>query len=85
MKMTLSEPHPEHPSEVPGKMLGADQFAASARWSERGQLALVGMGVERGDAVPFLDRLRERGEEWRIDDVDSIVPINRPGRGGVRT
>src|SRR6185437_8711327 len=41
MAMTLSEPHPEHPYEVPGKMLGADQFAASDRWSERGLLALV--------------------------------------------
>ena len=48
MAMTLSEPHPEHPYELPGKMLGADQFAASDAWSERGLLALVGMGVEPG-------------------------------------
>src|SRR5260221_10789492 len=36
MAMTLSEPHAEHPYERPGKMLGADQFAASDAWSERG-------------------------------------------------
>ena len=48
MAMTLSEPHPDRPYELPGRMLGEDQFAASDRWRERGLLALVGMGVEPG-------------------------------------
>ncbi|HUI49356.1 MAG TPA: ATP-binding protein, partial [Acidimicrobiia bacterium] len=26
------------------------------------------VGPEAFDAVPFLDRLRERGEEWRVDE-----------------
>ena len=48
MAMMLSEPHPERPFELPGRMLGEEQFAAADRWSERGLLALVGMGVEPG-------------------------------------
>jgi saccharopine dehydrogenase-like NADP-dependent oxidoreductase len=48
MAMSLSEPHPEKPYELVGKMLGDDQFAVAAQWEERGQLALVGCGVEPG-------------------------------------
>ena len=48
MAMTLSEPHPDRPYELPGRMLGEDQFAASDSWRDRGLLALVGMGVEPG-------------------------------------
>jgi saccharopine dehydrogenase (NAD+, L-lysine-forming) len=48
MAMTLSEPHPERPYELPGVVLGAEQFAASERFEQRGLLALVGMGVEPG-------------------------------------
>jgi saccharopine dehydrogenase-like NADP-dependent oxidoreductase len=48
MAMTLSEPHPERPYEVPGRTLGADQLDASPQWEERGRLALVGMGVDPG-------------------------------------
>ena len=48
MAMTLSQPHPEHPYELPGVMVGEEQLAATQRWEERGLLALVGMGVEPG-------------------------------------
>ncbi len=48
MAMTLSEPHPDRPYELPGRMLGEEQMAASDRWRDRGLLALVGMGVEPG-------------------------------------
>ncbi len=48
MAMNLSEPHPDRPHELPGKVLGDAQLAASAQWEERGLLALVGMGVEPG-------------------------------------
>src|SRR5690242_20235756 len=48
MAMTLSEPHPERPYELPGRMLGDEQLAVAGQWRERGLLALVGMGVEPG-------------------------------------
>jgi saccharopine dehydrogenase (NAD+, L-lysine forming) len=48
MAMTLSEPHPEKPYELPGVMLGDHQFAADERWRDAGLLALVGIGVEPG-------------------------------------
>ena len=46
--MTLSRPHPQRPYELSGVVLGAEQFAASERFEQRGLLALVGMGVEPG-------------------------------------
>jgi saccharopine dehydrogenase (NAD+, L-lysine forming) len=48
MAMTLSEPHPARPYEVPGKMLGEYQLARHHEWEQAGVLALVGMGVEPG-------------------------------------
>jgi saccharopine dehydrogenase (NAD+, L-lysine forming) len=48
MAMTLSQPHPERPYELPGVMLGDAQFAADEHWRDQGLLALVGMGVEPG-------------------------------------
>jgi saccharopine dehydrogenase (NAD+, L-lysine forming) len=48
MAMHLSTPHPERPFELPGIKLGDAQFAVSDKWAQRGQLALVGMGVESG-------------------------------------
>jgi saccharopine dehydrogenase (NAD+, L-lysine-forming) len=48
MAMTLSSPDPDRPYERPGVKLGDAQFAEHDRWVDRGQLALVGMGVEPG-------------------------------------
>ena len=48
MALTLSEPHPERPFELPGVKLGDRQFDQHERWREAGLLALVGMGVEPG-------------------------------------
>jgi saccharopine dehydrogenase-like NADP-dependent oxidoreductase len=48
MAMHLSKPHPEHPHEVTGVKLGDAQFAMADQWAARGQLALVGLGVEPG-------------------------------------
>jgi saccharopine dehydrogenase-like NADP-dependent oxidoreductase len=48
MAMSLSRPHPDRPHELPGVMLGDEQFAAADAWNSRGLLALVGMGVEPG-------------------------------------
>ncbi|MDA8278516.1 MAG: saccharopine dehydrogenase NADP-binding domain-containing protein [Actinomycetota bacterium] len=48
MAMSLSVPHPDHPYEKVGKMLGDEQFAKASLWEDKGLLALVGMGVEPG-------------------------------------
>jgi saccharopine dehydrogenase (NAD+, L-lysine-forming) len=48
MAMTLSQPHPLHPHEQPGVMLGEHQLAQHDRWVKAGLLALVGIGVEPG-------------------------------------
>ena len=51
--MSLSHRHPEKPFELPGVMLGDEQFAAHDAWLASGRLALVGMGVEPGLADVF--------------------------------
>jgi saccharopine dehydrogenase (NAD+, L-lysine forming) len=48
MAMTLSAPHPQHPYELPGTMLGEHQLGQHERWRQAGLLALVGIGVEPG-------------------------------------
>lgn len=53
MAMSVSEPHPERPYELPGVKLGDRQFAKAAEWERRGLLALCGMGVEPGIADVF--------------------------------
>ncbi len=77
MAMTLSEPHPERPYELPGRMLGEDQMAASASWSERGLLALVGMGVEPGLSDVFAryaaDHLFSSVDEVGVRDGADLV------------
>jgi saccharopine dehydrogenase-like NADP-dependent oxidoreductase len=77
MAMTLSRPHPERPHDQPGAMLGADQFAASDRWSERGLLALVGMGVEPGLSDVFAryaaDHLFSEIDEIGVRDGSDLV------------
>ena len=78
MAMTLSEPHPERPHEVPGVLLGDAQFAEAARWEEAGQLALLGIGVEPGLSDVFArhaaDELFDRiGEVGVRDGADLTV------------
>jgi saccharopine dehydrogenase (NAD+, L-lysine forming) len=48
MAMSLSQPHPDRPFEIPGVKLGDEQFAMAAEWESRGRLALVGMGMDPG-------------------------------------
>jgi len=48
MAMTLSERHAERPFEECGVKLGDAQFSAATAWEQKGQLALVGIGVEPG-------------------------------------
>jgi saccharopine dehydrogenase-like NADP-dependent oxidoreductase len=77
MAMTLSQPHPERPYEVPGVTLGAEQFAASDRWRDRGLLALVGMGVEPGLSDVFAryaaDHLFTEIDEIGVRDGADLV------------
>jgi saccharopine dehydrogenase (NAD+, L-lysine forming) len=48
MAMSLSHPDQDEPYAKTGVKLGDDQFALAGQWEERGQLALVGIGVEPG-------------------------------------
>jgi saccharopine dehydrogenase-like NADP-dependent oxidoreductase len=77
MAMTLSEPHPDRPYELPGRMLGDEQMAASDAWRERGLLALVGMGVEPGLSDVFAryaaDHLFSTIDEVGVRDGADLV------------
>ncbi len=72
MAMSLSTPHAERPFELPGEKLGDAQFARAAAWEERGQLALVGMGVDPGLSDVFAryaaDRLFSSVDEVAVRD-----------------
>jgi len=68
MAMSLSVPHPEAPYEKTGVMLGDEQFAAAGEWSARGQLALVGMGVEPG----LSDVFARYAADHLFDSIDEI-------------
>jgi saccharopine dehydrogenase-like NADP-dependent oxidoreductase len=68
MAMSLSEPHPEKPYELPGVKLGDYQFGRAAEWERRGQLALVGCGVEPGMADVFA----RYAQDFLFDDIDEI-------------
>lgn len=76
MAMTLSEPHPERPYELPGVKLGDYQFERAHAWEEKGLLALVGIGVEPGMADVFAryaqDHLFDEIEEIGIRDGSNI-------------
>jgi saccharopine dehydrogenase (NAD+, L-lysine-forming) len=77
LAMTLSERHPERPYEEPGVKLGDAQFEREAAWRERGQLALVGIGVEPGLSDVFAryaaDHLFAEIDEVGIRDGADLV------------
>jgi saccharopine dehydrogenase (NAD+, L-lysine-forming) len=77
MAMTLSEPHPTNPFEECGVKLGDYQFERSEAWAERGQLALVGLGIEPGAADVFArhaaDELFSEIDEVGIRDGSNLV------------
>ncbi len=76
MAMHMSTPHPTRPYEECGQTLGAAQFAASEQWAQRGQLALVGMGVEPGLSDVFAryasDHLFERIVDIGVRDGSDL-------------
>jgi saccharopine dehydrogenase-like NADP-dependent oxidoreductase len=53
MAMSLSHPNPDDPFSKTGVKLGDEQFEMAQEWENRGQLALVGMGVEPGMSDVF--------------------------------
>lgn len=77
MAMHMSVPHPTRPYEMCGVKLGDAQFAVADRWEERGQLAVVGMGVEPGfsDVVAryAADHLFSRIDEVGVRDGSDLV------------
>jgi saccharopine dehydrogenase-like NADP-dependent oxidoreductase len=77
MAMHLSQPHPDRPYEEPGVKLGDAQFAVSDHWSERGALALVGIGVEPGLSDVFAryaaDHLFSSIDEVGIRDGANLI------------
>jgi len=77
MAMTLSERHPERPYEETNVLLGDAQFSEHERWVERGQLALVGMGVEPGLSDVFAryaaDHLFATVDEVAVRDGANLV------------
>ncbi|MEX2553291.1 MAG: saccharopine dehydrogenase C-terminal domain-containing protein [Actinomycetota bacterium] len=77
MAMSLSRPHPDQPFELPGVKLGDDQFAESGEWTERGRLALVGMGVDPGISDVFArhaaDHLFRSIDQVNVRDGDNLV------------
>jgi saccharopine dehydrogenase (NAD+, L-lysine-forming) len=77
MAMTLSQPHPERPYELPHVKLGDGQLSQHERWQEAGLLALVGMGVEPGLADVFAryaaDELFSEIDEVAVRDGANLV------------
>ena len=77
MAMSLSEPHPDKPTELVGKKLGDDQFAMEQQWKDAGRLALVGLGIEPGAADVFAryaqDHLFSAIEEVGVRDGADLV------------
>src|SRR4051794_28400140 len=77
MAMSLSSPHPERPHELPGVKLGDEQFALAGEWESRGQLALVGIGVEPGLSDVFAryaaDHLFSSIDELGVRDGADLV------------
>jgi saccharopine dehydrogenase-like NADP-dependent oxidoreductase len=77
LAMSLSRKHPEKPFELPGVKLGDEQFARARAWEDRGQLALVGLGVEPGLSDVFsryaADHLFSEIDEIGVRDGANLV------------
>ena len=68
MAMTLSEPHPEEPYKKTHIKLGDYQFERAKQWEKKGQLALLGLGVEPGMADVFA----RYAHDHLFDEIDEI-------------
>jgi len=76
MAMHMSQPHPTDPHRQVGVLLGSEQLDTSAHWEDRGQLALVAMGVEPGLSDVFAryaaDHLFRRIDEIGVRDGSDL-------------
>jgi saccharopine dehydrogenase (NAD+, L-lysine forming) len=68
MAMTLSEPHPTDPFSKPGIKLGDYQFERAKLWEQKGNMALLGMGVEPGMA----DIFARYAQDYLFDEIEEI-------------
>jgi len=68
MAMTLSEPHEKDPYNQTGIKLGDYQFERTDAWKKRGNLALLGLGVEPGMA----DIFARYAELHLFDEIDEV-------------
>ncbi|QYG93708.1 ATP-binding protein [Iamia sp. SCSIO 61187] len=68
MAMSLSQRDPDRPYEVPGVMLGDEQFARNDAWEGAGRLALVGIGVEPG----LSDVFARYAADHLFSDIDEL-------------
>jgi saccharopine dehydrogenase (NAD+, L-lysine-forming) len=77
MAMSLSHPHPTSPHSETGVKLGDEQFASASAWESKGQLALVGIGVEPGLSDVFAryaeDELFSEIDELGVRDGANLV------------
>jgi saccharopine dehydrogenase-like NADP-dependent oxidoreductase len=77
MAMHMSTPHPTDPYHQVGVLLGSAQLDVHDRWVERGQLALVAMGVEPGMSDVMAryasDHLFSRIDEVAVRDGADLV------------
>src|SRR5262245_36607814 len=77
MAMSLSTPDPDSPYSETGVKLGDEQFAKQRDWEDRGQLALVGVGVEPGLSDVFAryaaDELFSSIDEAGVRDGADLV------------
>jgi saccharopine dehydrogenase-like NADP-dependent oxidoreductase len=68
MAMSPSQRHPDKPFELSGVKLGDAQFARAKAWEDRGQLALVGLGVEPG----LSDIFARHAADHLFSEIDEI-------------
>lgn len=68
MAMSLSEPHPTDPHHQTGVKLGDYQFARADQWKAKGNLALLGLGVEPGMADVFA----RYAQDYLFDEIDEV-------------
>ncbi len=68
MAMSLSHPHQDAPYSLTGVKLGDEQFELAKAWTERGKLALVGIGVEPG----LSDVFARHASDTMFGEIDEI-------------
>lgn len=75
--MTLSKRHPEKPYELANIKLGDYQFEQNEKWKKKGNMALIGSGVEPGISDVFAryaqKHLFDVIEEINVRDGDNYV------------